>query len=175
LPEENTLALWQFKLLLTPTVLVTRTDGCLEELLSDSQSEAVSCWPDIQPVPGFAKWIDALLPKAETWSDEIDFWGDKEGNRAAVCYTDSQKATVELIEFEVDVRDVSPTFVKGVCSLARALSCIFLVGKERVCVPNRVIEPNEQAVAEAIESSFARRYLDDPISALQSLKGNEVK
>jgi hypothetical protein len=122
-------------------------------------------WSQIQPSAGFEAAIDAFLPKAESWSDEMLIWGDERGDTAAVCYDSDRK--VEWIGFSIDVRDLSLAFVRRICEFAKDQDCMLLTGS------NQLIAPDDQTVLAAINHSTAQRYLKDPVSTLLSFRPTE--
>jgi hypothetical protein len=165
---DTDMAIWQFKLEFAPTSTIrARTQGVLPAAISKDMADN-PFWSDIQPPQELEKWIDAILPRASSWSEEMDMWGDQDGDFASVCYTNEKKDRVEEISFRVDVRNISGDFVKAICSLARACGCVLITAR------HQVLQPDESVLGEAIQVSIAKRYLEDPVAALQSLEPSET-
>jgi hypothetical protein len=162
------MAIWQFRLDVAPIETIReRAHGVLPQAITDDMADD-SFWLAIQPPQGLEKWIDAILPRASSWSEQMEMWGDEDGDCAAVGYKDEKKNSVEDISFRVDVRNISDRFVRGVCALARACDCVFITAKKQV------LQPDEPIVQEAIRNSLAKRYLEDPVKALLSLEPSET-
>ena len=156
------MAIWQFRLDLIPTGALRAKFGTVPISIPQELAEDFAWWSDVQPPAGFEARLDAILPKAKSWSEEMLIWGDERGDTASVCYDSNRK--VEWIGFRVDVRELSLGFVRDICRLADELECVLLTAAYHLIVPN------EQAVLAAINQSTAKNYLDDPVSALRSLK-----
>ncbi len=84
---------------------------------------------------------------------------------AVICYYDDEKSLVEQIEFRIDVRQLSLSFLRGICAFAKRLQCVL------VTRAYHVLPPDESMILSAINNSTAKKYLEDPVSTLRSLKG----
>jgi hypothetical protein len=160
------MAIWQFRLDLIPEKAVRSKYDVVPITLPQSLAEDFPWWSDVQPPIGFEASIDAILPKAKAWSESMCIWGDERGDTASVCYDNDTKSSVEWIGFRVDVRNLSPAFVKDICAFAKQLGCVLLTGAYHV------LEPDESTVLAAINNSTAKNYLEDPVSTLRGLKHN---
>jgi hypothetical protein len=156
------MAIWQFRLDLIPTSALRAKYGVVPVSIPQELAEDFPWWSDVQPATGFEAGVDAILPKGNSWSEEMHIWGDERGDTASVCYDNNRK--VEWIGFRVDVRELSPGFVRDICRLAAELECVLLTGAYHL------IAPDEQTVLAAINRSTAKHYLEDPVATLRSLK-----
>ncbi len=158
------MAIWQFRVDAAPVkTICERANGTLPRSITEGMTDH-PFWSTIQPPQRFEKWIDAILPRAPSWSEEMEMWGDEEGDYAAVCYKDGKKNKVEDVSFRIDVRKISDGFIRAICALARAWDCVFITAK------NEVLQPDESTLQGAIQNSLAKRYLEDPVKALLSLE-----
>jgi len=156
------MAIWQFRLDLIPTSALRAKYGSMPVSIPQELAENFSWWTDVQPPAGFEARIDAILPKANSWSESMGIWGDERGDTASACYDNNRK--VEWIGFRVDVRELSLSFVRDICRLSGELECVLLTGAYHL------IAPDEQTVLAAINRSTAQHYLEDPVTTLRSLK-----
>src|SRR5881296_1881707 len=161
------MAIWQFRLDLIPTSALRAKYGVVPVSIPQEQAENFPWWSEVQPPAGFEARLDAILPKANSWSESMHIWGDERGDTASVCYDNNRK--VEWIGFRVDVRELSPGFVRDICRVSDEIKCMLLTGAYHL------IAPDEQAVLAAINRSTARRYLEDPVTTLRSLKLSKGK
>jgi hypothetical protein len=129
-------------------------------------AEEFPWWSAVQPRDGFEASIDALLPKAESWSKDILNWGDKRGDSATVLYDKSR--TIQEIEFNLDVGALSLVFVRKICGVAKEIDCMLLEARSY-----HLIAPDDQAVLAAINRSQAMSYINDPGATLLSLTPTE--
>lgn len=159
------MAIWQFRLDLIPANALRAKFGTIPVSIPQDLAEHFAWWSDVQPPVGLEARLDAILPKANSWSQEMLIWGDERGDTASICYDNNRK--IEWIGFRVDVRQLSLSFVRSICRLAKELDCMLLTAKYHL------IAPDDNVVLVAINQSTAKSYLDDPVSTLRSLKQNK--
>lgn len=156
------MAIWQFRIDLIPISALQAKLGGVPASIPQELAEDFDWWSDTQPPIGFEARLDAILPKANSWSEEVLIWGDERGDTAAVCVDNNRR--VEWIGFRIDARGISPGFVRDICKLASELKCVLLSANYRL------LAPDEQVVLDAIGHSTAKKYVDDPVATLRSLK-----
>jgi len=156
------MAIWQFRLDLIPTSALHAKFDNIPTSIPQEMAEDFQWWSDVQPQAGLEARVDVILPKADSWSEDLLIWGDERGDKASVCYDKNRK--VEWIGFRVDVRKLSLSFISDICRLSNELGCVLLTGTYNLIVPE------EQTVLAAISRSTAQRYLEDPVKTLRSLK-----
>ncbi len=158
------MAIWQFRLDLIPEKAIRSKYGTLPITIPADMAENFHWWADVQPPAGFEAWIDAILPRTNSWSESMLVWGSERGDTASVCYDDNAKHKVEWMGFRVDVRQLSSAFVMDICTLAGRLGCLLLT---RDC---HVVAPDAVGILGAGNNSTAKNYLQDPASTLGGLK-----
>ena len=104
------MATWQSRLDLIPTAALRARFGIVPISIPRELAEDFAWWSDMQPAAGFETRLDVILPRANSWSEEMLIWGDERGDTASVCYDGSRK--VEWIGVRVDVRELS---LRGPC------------------------------------------------------------
>lgn len=157
------MAIWQFKVLVIPESALRGKFGTIPVSLTRDLAERFDWWSDCQPPIAFTVAIDTMLPEIKSWSRKMRIWGDERGDAAVVCY-DDRKNVIE-IEFRIDVRQVSLSFIRGICEFAKRLECVLVTNA------NHLLAPDESLVLAAINNSTAKKYLEDPVSMLRDLKG----
>lgn len=156
------MAIWQFRLDLIPTSAIRMKFGTVPVAIPQELAEDFDWWSEAQPPAGFETRLDDILPRANSWSDEMLIWGDERGDTAFVCFDSSRKVRVEWIGFRVDVRRLSPGFVRDICKLANEMGCVLMSARYHL------MAADEQRVLAAIGRSTARKYLEDPVGTLLS-------
>jgi hypothetical protein len=162
-------ALWQFRIVLIPEAALVKIFGIVPTAIPMELAENFAWWSDFQPPTGFERQINTILPQMESWSDTMLMWGQEHGNDAYVCYIDKSKSTVEEIGFRLDARNVSAALVSATCSLAKQLGCVFLTTEYAI------LQPENSDVLRAIQYSTAKKFVDDPASALQNLDQTKLQ
>jgi hypothetical protein len=167
--QHNTdMAIWQFRLEFVPEEALLKRCGVMPRDIPKEIAANCSWWDDIQVPEKLGNWIRAILPEAESWSESMRIWGHEDGNDVSVCYADEHKKSIKEISCRVDVRNISVSFIRDICALARALKCVLVTAK------NEVLQSDESAVYAAIYNSTAKKYLEDPVSALRNLESDQI-
>jgi hypothetical protein len=163
------MAIWQYRLILLPEDELGGMFPILPKSILREIAEDRVWWSGRQPQAGFEAQIDAILPPMESWSQSMRMWGQLHGNDAYVIYQDEDLAKVVEISFRIDARDISPELVHELCALARRLGCVFLTHKYEILLPS------ETDVLNAIGSSTAKSFVDDPITTLKNLDTTKIE
>jgi hypothetical protein len=163
------MAIWQFRVDLIPEKQIRSRYTAMPTTMTESMVEDFPWWIDAQPVRGFEAGIDKILPEAPSWSESMRIWGNERSDTACVCYVDEKKDKVELVEFRIDVRKLSPNLVREICKFAERLECVLVTSDYRVLVPD------ESTVLRAIDNSTAKRFLEDPVSTLRGLDQDKLE
>jgi hypothetical protein len=96
-------------------------------------------------------------------------WGHKHGDDAYVCYVDENKSRIEQISFRIDARTISAELVRQICALTARLGCVLMNSEYEI------LAPDESMVLTAIARSTAKKFVDDPVSTLQSLDPTKIQ
>jgi hypothetical protein len=163
------MAIWQFRLILLPEDELGELYPILPKSIPEEIAEDRVWWSSRQPQTGFEAQIDAILPPMESWSQSMRMWGQHDGNDAYVIYADEDLAKVEQISFRIDARNISPDLVHEICTLAKRMGCVFVTHKYEILLPS------ETDVLNAIESSTAKSFVDDPITTLKNLDTTKIE
>ncbi len=159
------MAIWQFRIDLIPERALHGKFGLVPVALPKELAEDYAWWNNCQPAVPFESALAALLPESPSWSSSMRLWGDERGDTASVCYSDN--GSVQWIGFRVDVRDINPPFVEGICEFAKRMGCLLLTGQYHL------LSPDIGLVLSEIRHSTAQRYLDNPAAKLRTLKRGE--
>lgn len=163
------MALWQFRVILLPEQVLLRNYGIMPLTIPMEVAEDSAWWSDAQPLPGFERQIDFILPAIKSWSDSMRMWGQEDGNDAYVSYVDKNKSAVEEIAFRVDARAIPTELVGAICNLAMQLGCVLMTASYEI------LRPEESTVLKAIGQSTAKKFVDDPVSTLRNLDQSKIQ
>jgi hypothetical protein len=156
------MAIWHFRLVLIPELILLRRYGAILERIPRETLD-FPWWSDVEPTQGFEQWIDSFLPSLEPWS-EMRRWGFEHGNRAHVCYVEEDPTKVEEIGITIDARCVSEELIESFCQLASKLGCAFLTVNNA-----EIVQADKMSLAGALQRSTASRFLQDPVATLKGL------
>jgi hypothetical protein len=163
------MAIWQFRLILLPEAVLLDKYEVLPLTIPRDLAEDFDWWSNIQPLLGFERQIDLILPQMESWSKEMRMWGRKHGDDAYVIYEGEDHKRVEEICFRVDARSIDRDLVRKLCILARQLECVLITAEFEI------LAPDESMVEATIIHSTAKRFVDDPVSTLQNLDQSKFR
>jgi hypothetical protein len=156
----STLALWQFEFVLLPRRRLLARFGAVPGSVTAREFESESWWDDVPPAM-LEQALDLVLPRGKSYSAAVPLWGDYECHRLElVC--DDRGAYAELLG-RVDVRQRDPRFLSALVSLATALDAVFADDEYYVIAPTMV------TLADAITTSRAARFVNDPRGFLERL------
>lgn len=163
------MAIWQYRLELVPRQALFAAYGVQPITVPEEMCDGPSWWRGIAHPLGLEEMISSILPQAVSWSDEMKMWGDKKTNDATIGYSDSGKTAIDFVEFRIDAYRVLFPYVTKLCNLAKFFDCVFVNSKRRV------LEPDDSKVVSDIYHSKAYKFVQDPISTLQSLAADSGK
>jgi hypothetical protein len=111
-------------------------------------------WRGRQPAGSWRLDLDALLPRASSWSRQLSIWGTDEGHRIDVW---EHERRVESIVVRIDTREpierLAP-FCQGLAELAQAQGDVVFRSPAGL-----VVEATAAALSEAICGSAAWRFV----------------
>jgi hypothetical protein len=112
-------------------------------------------WRVRQPARSWRQALDALLPRAASWSEQLSIWGTDDGHRIDVW---EYQRRVESIVVRIDAREpierLAP-FCQGLAELAQAQGDVVFRSR------GAVVEATGAALSEAICASAAWRFVHD--------------
>lgn len=117
-------------------------------------------------VAGYQRRLDAVAPRAPSWSNEIQIWGTEDGNRIDI-YLENGAPHDGLLR--VDLRDPDPAFIRGTLAFLTASGCA-LESED-----GRSVEPNAGEFLLALRGSRAFRFVEDPGRYLNRLRAGGLE
>lgn len=158
------MAIWQFTVGLIPRAWA-EAKGHIPAMLYDAEGyfDMSMAWQhkQLDVDIDLDELMSQVLPAAESWSDEIRFWGDVKASDIQVCY---EGVAVASVQIRIDTRSSTSDLCAKIVQLARAMDCHLFLPAER-----SIISADEGALGKAICKSSAARYSADPHAFLESL------
>jgi hypothetical protein len=178
-------AIWQFHIYFIPKQSLFDKYGHVPTQLEMNagdwsdyiQSGDLDNEPDFEDALTVQWWVHLnldiknLLPTLQQFGEPQEWtartkglrsFGDADTNDISVCF-DNETNNVEEVNCRLDLRQVDKDFIKSTFSLARRFDCL-LMDKQ-----GRLYEPTIENLFEAIQSSNARRFVEDPRQFLDDL------
>lgn len=146
---EDAMAVWQFDMHMLPTQAL---DQAAE--LSAEACDSTDWWRNFQPPPDYAEHIEQMLPRARSWSPEIDIWGSDDGHRVDIVRENGRVADIFV---RIDLRTPHSDFASALASLATTWSCAL-----RVAETGAFLGPAPTDILRAIAASSAAEFVSDP-------------
>jgi hypothetical protein len=154
------LASWQYDFHLLPANAAIRYFGTMPATVSGADLDEVPWWklaPEAVPAP---EQLNVLLPKLESWNNQMTRWGTEDGDRVDAIYGSEG---LDQLFVRVDVRRISFQFVLALLSLSRALKLVLRL-------PNgHVMSPSARRLLESIKRSDSYKFVADPDLFLRAL------
>jgi hypothetical protein len=142
------MAVWQFELALQPN-----GTGAVPQSVGDEHPGAGPGTLFQHGDADVIRAIDGILPRRDSWSEDLMFWGEESGNRIHAVLEGGKIAEVTA---RIDLRQPWGTFVEQIIGIARYCDAHFRTADESDI-------PAEKArVLDAIRHSEAFRFVGDP-------------
>jgi hypothetical protein len=136
------MAVWQFDLLLISRGNVISLFGVVPPLLEEIDLEKVESWKVVLLDINCEELFSSFVSVDESWSPEIQMWGEENGNRVEVVGAIDQP---ESIFIRIDSRELNDRFLHGVVKAAERLFALLLLIENM-----KVIEPRLHLLKESV-------------------------
>jgi hypothetical protein len=153
-------AAWQCDFVLVPVTALPRRSADVmvgEVTVADWD---IDWWAASQPPADFETLIARLLRDEPSWSSDLRTWGTRDGTRVDVW---REGGRVECILVRVDVRELEPDALRHLVALAVHCHAAFLR------YDGVLVAADETALASAIATSAAARFVADPHAQLRRI------
>jgi hypothetical protein len=109
--------------------------------------------------------IEGILPRRESWSEDLILWGEEDGNRVNAVMEEGRLAELTA---RFDLRRPPGSFPAQLVELARYCGARFSTAD------GRPIPADLHTLSEAVRHSDASRFVVDPHRYFSELAGNPV-
>ena len=148
------MAIWQFDIALVPESALVADPDLFEHSVTPDGIDTAAWWSSVSVPSDLELRLGDILPKADSWSDELSVWGAEDGHRIDVC---RDVDVIESLTVRIDAREDTSDFVKAVCAFAQSMQCRFYGFDSHAD-----IEPTPAALLAAIQVSDATKFVRDP-------------
>ncbi|MGV1834758.1 hypothetical protein ACQZ6C_08360 [Rhizobium rhizogenes] len=146
------MALWQFVFDLIPSSAAT-INGVVAARMNRDQLDAIELNFSRPNVEAIFEHVGMMLPEKQSWAPDLRIWGDEKTDDVQIYL---RGATIEGVQFRLNVPDLSLPLVGKICALAREFDCVLATRN------GAIIRPNSQTLVRAITQSGAARFVSDP-------------
>ncbi len=148
------MAIWQFDIALVPETALAADPDLFVHSVTPEGVETAAWWSSISVPSDLESRLGEILPKGDSWSDELSVWGTDDGHRIDLWLIGD---AIESLAVRIDAREDASDFVKAVCAFAQSMQCRFYGYESRA-----EIEPTTAALHAAIQVSDATKFARDP-------------
>jgi hypothetical protein len=166
------MATWQFDVHLIPRCKLQQVFGFIPHMLDKEAFDATNWWQNVALPTHYRELLSALVPfnasvpfDASSCED-IELWGDMEGDRVEVCRHEGE---IDSVYVRINVTDLNTAFINGISSFAQACDCLIFTEDKRL------LEPSADLLDKAVLQSNAARFVANPRASLDNLEANGVE
>lgn len=154
------MAVWQFHVKIIPQRTATTHGLFSGGALTDAQRENIEWWGDSQLDPGALLRLRNVLPPGQTWTEELDVFGELESTCVTIFREGERPRDVNA---RIDLRVHSGKPALAVLNFARSLECLL------VTEGNTIFKPEPADFVSRITVSSAYSFMKEPLGFLSDL------
>jgi hypothetical protein len=155
------MATWQFDVHLLPRAEIITRYRAVPILISKAELDRGDWWKSVSTMECLESDLSRLLPRLDTWSDQIERWGSEDGNRIEVI---REGDTICDVWLRFDVRGSSYAYLSCVVQVARRHDCMLRTED------GKVLRPSVSRLLTEIQGSSAFRFVENPALFLKALE-----
>ena len=145
------MAIWQTSIVFIPVKWAKENDFKTDSLYGEDGFDTTSVWVENKLDENYESTFDSIFPKAKSWDDEIELWGDSPTNDLSVIHEGSQ---IECICFRLDLRTSVFGLINSIINSAKSLNCVLFIPSQKV-----IIKPDLFELKKYILESSAAKYI----------------
>jgi len=157
-------AIWQVLIEFVPAQWVEENNYEVGLLYGEEGYDTSPAWLEFQPSRDYVNLFDSILPKAESWSEDLELWGESPVHDISVW---NEEDVIESIGFRLDLRKDFRDIAKQLMTAAEALGCYFFIPGQKV-----IFKPDMVALIQYIRQSNAAKFVTDPHGYLDEVSKN---
>lgn len=150
------MAIWQFDLFLRPNGI-----GVVPQSVGNEHPGAEPRTLFQRSDADVIRAIDGILPRRDSWSEDLILWGEESGNRIHAVF---EGGRITEVSARIDLRQPRDTFLGQILELARYCDAHFETADESD------VPAEESQVLHAIRHSAAYRFVRDPHQFFDDLR-----
>ena len=155
------MAVWQVPVEFVPAKWAEENNFEVEALYGEDGFDTTYAWIENQPTKDLNAIFSPILPKADSWSEDLSLWGNDKAHDISVWHEDGEFFS---IGFRLDLRENVTGIMSALCEAAKELNCVLFVPGQKV-----MLNPNVFELKQFVLKSNAARFVSDPESFLNGL------
>ena len=155
------MAIWQVTIVFIPAQWADDNKFQTNSLYCDDGFDTTIVWPENTTIEDFEITFNSILPKAKSWDNEIDIWGNTDTNDLTIIREGHQ---IECVMCRLDLRDNVFALINSIINSAILLNCVLFIPSHKV-----IIKPNLLELKQYLLQSKASKYLKNPENFLNEL------
>src|SRR5262245_18011256 len=159
------MATWQFDIHLIPRCKLIALYDLVPATLEEEIVETVNSWRGFLP-QDYGESLARLISPSRSWSNDIQMWGEQDGNRIEVLFEAGQP---EEVSIRIDARQSREQFLRELVEFACQIDALLLTENFEL------IEPTLEGLRTSLESSNARKFVADPHKFFESVRNGEIQ
>lgn len=161
------MAIWQVPIEFVPAQWVEENNYNIDLLYGEEGFDTSLAWLKFQPTEDYANLFSSILPKAESWSEDLELWGESPVHDISVWH---EEGVIEGVGFRLDLREDFRELAKQLLAAAETLDCYLFVPGQKV-----VFKPDMVALIQYIRQSNAAKFVMDPHDYLDEVSKKHNK
>ena len=117
------MAIWQYDFIVVPRDELESVFGSSISRIPSGKIKDHNLWSKKQPIDNYLIKFTSWRSELKSWSTDLRMWGNEESNRIDVYY---EANAVCHIEFRVELRSLSITFIDLLAEFARENNCAII-------------------------------------------------
>ena len=155
------MAIWQIPIALVPMKWAEENDFATDFLYEEDGFDTTCAWIENQPTKDLEPIFSALLPRAESWAEDLLIWGSDKKHDINVW---NEEGVITSIVLRLDLRENITDIMVGFCEASSQLSCALFIPGQHL-----MFKPNIFQLKQCIVKSNAVKFVKDPQEFLNDL------
>jgi hypothetical protein len=164
--HNSDMATWQFDVHLIPRAELLNIFGFLPAKIDKESFNARNWWHNTKLPNGYREILSSFVPVGSSWCEDIELWGDEEGDRIDVSHDEGR---IDAVYVRISAISLNKSFVSCVAQFAQTCDCLILTEDDQL------IEPSPDLLGKAVLQSNAARFVANPRKFLDDLGATEFE
>ena len=145
------MAAWQFKIEFIPKRWAERHGYDVSLVQGKDGYDVADSWVGNQPYKEFQSEIDTIVPRAQSWHEDLLLWGSPRNHDVQVWF---ENRMVSNILLRVSLYGGFTPILDRALLVARSLDCVWFYPEHRM-----IEVPTRGSIRRAVTTSFAARFV----------------
>lgn len=160
------MALWQFDLRVGPYDSFLSDNGDLLFVIPPEQFEEKFSWRNSKEISGLKEGLSDFMTSYDSWSKNLECWGEDDGDRVEVYYSDS---IIDEWYIRFDMRTLNFLFCLKMVEVVKKYNGVFITSS------GYVFPPAYKKLLNHMHRSDNYRFVQDPQRFLEELSDKKER